>query len=308
MTNPHHTRQCLPHPSLSRSGGVAPARRETARVVAARLPESLPTVGFFAGLEGVDAILLVDALPHRRRTAATRIQLPAQRISIPVIGGSHSLVSELCLVPGQRWRRKLLAAIDHAHAGFPFHDVLRPDIAAAVKRAGHLVELNLELLGLILRALRLRIPVIRQSTAVAGTGRTSTTPPWPQSRPLGAALGEIALACGFNIIRLAPTARVPAGLVDFCGAHPLRVEQSDPPPASGIPEDLNVYTLLAQWGPDAAHQIRPWLTAPCVALGRSRPTTGATADDAIAQVARPGRQEPSRAAGQQRPETPPEVR
>jgi hypothetical protein len=207
-------------------------------------------------LREIDALLLADALPHRRRTAVSRVELPLRRISVPVLGGTHTLLRNLRLVPGRRWRRKFMAALDHAHAGLPYHAILRDDVASVISDAVYLADMNRALLMVTLRALRLPLPTIAQSDWAPSDRAADST-------ARGEYLGSSVLTHGFNVIRLAHQSPFPAGLAAFCETHPLKLERTLA--TSAIAQSMacaSIYTLIARWGPDTAHQLQPILDAP----------------------------------------------
>ncbi len=222
-----------------------------ALLITARRPDCLPAVPFFAGLDRAAVVLLADHLPHRRRTPVTRIPIPPRPFSMPVLGGSRHSIAELCLAPGARWRRKLLAALDHACAGSTYHAAMRDDLAATIDRAQAPAALNRDLLALMLRALGIGARVERVSDWSTPRGGTAET-----AGETGSMLAEAAAALGAGRLELPPDAIPPAGLPTRCAELSLPLGRSAPAPV--LPErwrDTSIYLAVALWGRHAGRHL-----------------------------------------------------
>lgn len=197
-------------------------------------------------------ILLADHIGHRRRTPVTRVPIAGTFFSVPVLGGSHLTIAELRLPPERRWRRKLIAALDHAHAGLPYHECLRDDVAALIEDATRPAHLNRDLLALLCRGLgiggRIELVSERLDRHAKSDGLGSL--------PAGETLGRIAAELGADRIGLPPDSRLPAGLATFCRARSVTLDRSAPPPE--LPEEWrerSAYSALAAWGSLAGDRL-----------------------------------------------------
>lgn len=197
-----------------------------------------PSLSYFAGLGDSDLLLIVDVLPHRRRTRVTRASLPGGRqLVMPVSGkGRHC---DLRFPEDGQWRRKFLRTLDHAYAGSPFHAALREDVGDAVADEPTPVALNLALIRIHLRALRLRtkLAVVSQGTANASfDGAAQITSSLEEALPS---------ALQFSATSLPP--------------GPVRAwaEAKGCPTLFGpdLPKPPLAYTLLVEEGADARHEF-----------------------------------------------------
>ncbi len=197
-------------------------------------------------------ILLADHIGHRRRTPVTRVPIAGTYFSVPVLGGSRLSISELRLPPDRRWRRKLMAAIDHAHAGLPYHDCLRDDLAALIESATRPAHLNRDLLAFLCRGLGIGGRIVLVSERLDRHAIRDQL----GSLPAGEMLGRTAADLGAERIGLLPDSRVPAGLETFCRAQSIALDRS--PPQAELPEDWRgrtAYSALAAWGALAGRRL-----------------------------------------------------
>src|SRR5690606_5249738 len=120
----------------------------------------LPPIEFFAGIEGMEEILIEKYDNYQKQSYRNRttIQLANQvkSLSIPVVGGNKKIrYTDTKMDDSQNWRNIHLRSIQSAYGKAPFFEYFFPELEKLILK-GHryLYDFNLELLTLCLTNLR----------------------------------------------------------------------------------------------------------------------------------------------------------
>jgi hypothetical protein len=128
-------------------------------------PHYFPCIQYFAKLIGQDCILLEGKEHYLKQTYRNRCYILAanktDRLSIPINKiTNHTPIQDVTIDYSQRWQNIHLRAISSAYSNAPFFDVFIDDIQALILQKHHfLIDLNIKILTLCLKYLRLNIPI-----------------------------------------------------------------------------------------------------------------------------------------------------
>lgn len=128
-------------------------------------PHYFPCIQYFAALIGQDQILLETKEHYVKQTYRNRCYINTankiDRLSIPVHQIANKIpIQDVKIDYSQRWQNIHLRAITSAYSKAPFFDIFIDDIRAIVlKKHNFLIDLNVEILTLCLKYLKLNIPI-----------------------------------------------------------------------------------------------------------------------------------------------------
>jgi len=123
----------------------------------------LPPIEFFVAIEGYSTLIIEKQEHYQKQTYRNRASVlmanKVEDLSIPVRGGNKKIpYREILIDEEQNWKKLHLRGIQSAYGKAPFFEYLFPDLEAIISRhSGHLFDLNLDLLSLCLKFLRLPV-------------------------------------------------------------------------------------------------------------------------------------------------------
>lgn len=124
-------------------------------------PHYFPSIIYFASLLGQDKILLEGKENYVKQTYRNRCYIKAankvDRLSVPVQGNEKMCTDQIRIDYSQRWQSVHYKAITSAYSHAPFFEIFIPDFEAIIfKKHEFLIDLNVEILTLCLKYLRLK--------------------------------------------------------------------------------------------------------------------------------------------------------
>ncbi|HSJ66248.1 MAG TPA: WbqC family protein [Anditalea sp.] len=123
----------------------------------------LPPIEFFVAIGGYDTIVIEKQEHYQKQTYRNRASVlmanKVEDLSIPVRGGNKKIpYKDILIDEEQNWKKLHLRGIQSAYGKAPFFEYLFPDLESIINRhSGHLFDLNLDLLSLCLKFLRLSV-------------------------------------------------------------------------------------------------------------------------------------------------------
>lgn len=123
----------------------------------------LPPIEFFVAIDGYDTLIIEKQENYQKQTYRNRASVlmanKVEDLSIPVRGGNKKIpYKEILTDEEQNWKKLHLRGIQSAYGKAPFFEYLFPDLETILNRhSGHLFDLNLDLLSLCLKFLRLPV-------------------------------------------------------------------------------------------------------------------------------------------------------
>ncbi|ERM83085.1 hypothetical protein P872_06320 [Rhodonellum psychrophilum GCM71 = DSM 17998] len=125
----------------------------------------LPPIEYFVAIQGHQEIWLDSKERYQKQTFRNRTQIrlanKVENISLPVIGGNKKVnFAEVEIDYNQKWKNIHLRGIQSAYGKAPFYEFYFPYIEDVfAKNLTKLSELNLELLTVCLKLLKLEVSV-----------------------------------------------------------------------------------------------------------------------------------------------------
>lgn len=125
----------------------------------------LPPIEFFVAIEGYDTLVVERHENYQKQSyrnrASVRMANKVEDLSIPVRGGNKKIAYKDILIDNdQNWKKLHLRGIQSAYGKAPFYDFIYPDLEEVInKPLNNLFDLNLELLTLCLKFLRIPVKV-----------------------------------------------------------------------------------------------------------------------------------------------------
>jgi hypothetical protein len=123
----------------------------------------LPPIEFFVAIDGYDTLIIEREEHYQKQTYRNRASVlmanKVEDLSIPVRGGNKKTpYKEILIDEEQNWKKLHLRGIQSAYGKAPFFEYLYPDLELIIDRhSGRLFELNLDLLTLCLKFLRMPV-------------------------------------------------------------------------------------------------------------------------------------------------------
>lgn len=142
-------------------------------------PGYIPWLGFFDQMRRCDLFIVYDDVQYTRRDWRSRNRIKSRNgslwLTVPVLnrGKATQLIHEARIDYSHNWVRKHLGSISASYASAPFFPVLFPQLQAILeKRHQLLLELDMDLIMLIRRWLRIEVPLEYSSKLGVGGSRS----------------------------------------------------------------------------------------------------------------------------------------
>lgn len=131
----------------------------------------MPWLGLFAKIAMADMFVCFDAVQYEKRGWNNRNYIKTRNgpllLTVPVRAKQHfdKKLHEIEIVPGN-WERKHLRSIELAYRSAPFFEQHYEGVGAVLdlySDGGMLMDLNMDLLRYFMRALEIRVPIVKAS-------------------------------------------------------------------------------------------------------------------------------------------------
>ncbi|RMH56017.1 MAG: hypothetical protein D6679_10220 [Candidatus Hydrogenedentota bacterium] len=140
------------------------------KIISIQQPEAFPWLGFFDKIRQVDEVVLLDSVQFKKRYFENRNRVRTANgwtwITVPVItkGRYHQKIRDVEIDNTRPWRKKILGTLEKNYRRGPGWKRFSEKITEIiVKNHQRLVDLNLEVITFLLKALSLERPTIRSS-------------------------------------------------------------------------------------------------------------------------------------------------
>jgi hypothetical protein len=150
-------------------------------IAAIHQPNFLPWLGYFYKMRKSDCFVLLDDVQYIRRGFTSRVKiknpsLGEQWLTMPVLkkGRYHQPISQVQLVPDNKWKKKVLATLQSCYGKAPYFKPYFREITALLERDHQrLPDLNIHLIQWLARVLEIERTVVKASELTGVTGRAS---------------------------------------------------------------------------------------------------------------------------------------
>jgi hypothetical protein len=230
---------------------IAPERAGRPKTLVVLQPGYLPWLGFFDQMRRADAFVYYDDVQFDKHGWRNRNRIKTPRgphwLTVPVLhhGRGRPLITETLIDNTSDWARKHVRTLRQYYARAPHLDAYLPEIESVLRRRWtHLVDLDVEVAGLMAGWLKLTPNVSRASRLGVGGGQSER-------------LVNLCLHFGARRYLSGSSARayLDAGLFERNGIevvwqdfqHPVYPQQSDP-----FVPFLSAIDLLFNCGDDSA--------------------------------------------------------